>query len=193
MDIKKFIAVSIVAFSFAASPLSVLASDSTPSASVLPYVKLRNSEIRQARENINNDVNGDKQTFRASVSAAQEEFRANMAKVHGERLNRRFAFYAARLNNILARIQSRIDKEKVAGKDVTTAQSDLDSAKAKLTQAIKDGNAAVTAFENITPQNWQAQKADAKAAMALAQKARQEFIDARRLMVDAVQTLAQLN
>jgi hypothetical protein len=107
-------------------------------------------------------------------------------------LERRFGFYARRLTNIADRIQSRIDKVKATGKDTTAAQAKLDSARQALTQATTDGQAAIAALRAITPAPWAQQKDAFMAAKDLAKKARQEFVDARKLMVQAVQLLAQL-
>jgi hypothetical protein len=169
-------------------------------------VQIRNQEIRENNEQFREDVRDAKMNAtapgsmrgvvkelnedrRASNSAVRQTYRSERAKLHGERIDRRFSWYAERLQNIAERIQSRIDKEKADGKDVTKAQASLDAAKATLTQAIADGKTAVTMFEAIDVAKWDVQQPQVKAAIDQANKARSEFITARQQELDAVKAL----
>jgi hypothetical protein len=164
------VGISFTACMILANSSLVLAVDSTPTASP--------STLKIMRQEIQTDRKENRETVRT-----------NVAHRHASRLERRFGFYVTRLTKIADRIQSRIDKEKTEGKDVSSAQTNLDSARTKLTQAQVDGTKAVAAFNAITPEDWDQQKADVQAAKDLAKNARQEFVDARKLMVDAVQAL----
>lgn len=125
----------------------------------------------------------------ASNSATRQLYRSERAQNHGERIERRFAFYAQRLTNIATRIQSRIDTEKAAGKDTTAAQSALDKAKTLLTQAVADGKQAVTMFQSISVAVWSTQAPEIKAAIEQANKARTGFVQARLSLIDATTSL----
>lgn len=129
---------------------------------------------------------------KTAVQTARQEFRTNKAGEHGSRLENRFAFYAQRLNNIIARTQRHIDAKKNDGKDVTNAQSKLDNAKQVLATAISDGQKAVALFQAINVDTWDVQQPEIKAAIEQANKARKGFVEARRLLIEIVQLLRQL-
>ena len=130
--------------------------------------------------------------FRNTVKTIRQTMRSERNKIHAATLQKNFGLYALRLNNIASRIQSAIDKRKAAGKDTTAAQTQLDTAKTTLTQAIADGQKAVDMFNAITVDKWDIQKPEIKAAIAQAQLARKEFVTARTQMVQAVKLLRQV-
>lgn len=125
----------------------------------------------------------------ASNSAARQLYRSERAQVHGERLDLRFHFYAERLTNIATRIQTRIDTEKAAGKDVAAAQAALEKAKTLIATAVADGKTAVSLFQNISVSVWSTQAPEVKAAIEQANKARGEFVQARLSLIDATASL----
>lgn len=179
---------------------------STASVSALTPVQIRNEEMRenneQFRENVRNAVGtatapgtlrGEVRELNrervASNAAVRQTYRSERAKLHGERLERRFSWYAERLQDIAKRIQSRIDALKADGKDVNSAQTSLDLANATLTQAIADGKKAVEMFQAITISTWDVQQPEIKAAIDQANTARKGFASARQQELDAVKAL----
>lgn len=133
-----------------------------------------------------------RQETKTAVQTARQEFRVNKASEHGSRLEKRFAFYAQRLNNIIARIQRHIDAKKNDGKDVSNVQSKLDNAKQVLATAVSDGQKAVALFKAINVDTWDVQRPEIKAAIEQANKARKGFVETRRLLIEVVQLLRQL-
>lgn len=133
-----------------------------------------------------------RQGMKKEVATIRQTIRTERNKIHADRLQVRFGFYADRLNNIAARIQILITKDQTAGKNVTKAQAQLDAGKATLTQAIADGQQAVSMFNSISVATWNVQQPEIKAAIAQAQKARKEFVTARQSMVSAVSILKTL-
>ncbi len=125
----------------------------------------------------------------ASNSAARQLYRSERAQNHGERIEKRFAFYEERLRNIAARIQIRITTEKTAGKDTSAAQAALDKANTLLTQAVADGKLAVGMFQNISVAVWSTQAPEVKAAIEQANKARSGFVQVRLALIDATSAL----
>lgn len=127
--------------------------------------------------------------FRTAVKTIKQTIRTEKGKLHAATLQKNFGIYALRLNNIAARIQSAIDKSKAAGKDTTKAQAQLDTAKTTLAQAIADGQKAVDMFNAVTTASWNTQLPEIKAAIAEANMARKEFVQARIQMVQTVKLL----
>lgn len=157
----------------------------TPTPTARPRVELR-EDIKKSREEFKEKVKTEKEELKTEVKEARETFRSERAKVHADRLEKRFAEYNTRLTNIAARIQKNIDAKKAAGKDVSSAQTKLDAAKATLAQAVTDGATAVSMFRAITVSTWNVQLPEVKAAIEAANKARLEFVNARKGMIDAV-------
>jgi hypothetical protein len=149
---------------------------STTATSPAPTPSLRPGQIM--RQDLKNDIGTMRQTIRS-----------DRAKIHADRLARRFSFYTQRLTNIATRIQTNIDNQKAAGKDVTSAQTQLTTAKATLASATADGNTAVSMFNAITVEKWDQQQPQIKAAITQAQKARSEFVQARQQLIAVVQLL----
>jgi len=133
-----------------------------------------------------------RQEMHQEIKTMRGDIRSDRAKIHSDRLKNHFAFYATRLTNIDTRIQSLIDKKKAAGKNTDTAQTQLNTSKNTLAQAIADGNKAVDMFNTIPANTWDTQKPEVKAAITQAQLARKEFADARSQAVQAVKLLQNL-
>lgn len=169
-------------------------------------IQIRNQNIKENNESFREDVREAKTTAtapgsmrgvvkelnedrRASNSAVRQTYRSERAKLHGERIEKRFSWYAERLGNIATRVQARIDKEKTEGKDVAKAQTSLDTAKVTLAQAVADGKTAVTMFQAIDVAKWDVQQPQVKAAIAQANKARVGFVTTRQQLMDAVKAL----
>lgn len=176
----------------------------SPAAEKVEKIKAANEEFRTTRQTAADDLRMKKasgagefketmedarKTRMATISAARQLYRTERAQNHGERIERRFAFYAQRLTNIATRIQTRIDTQKAAGKDTATAQAALDKAKTLLTQAVADGKQAVTMFQNISVAVWSTQTPEVKAAIEQANKARTGFVQVRLSLIDATAAL----
>src|SRR5258708_34561280 len=123
MTLKKtvFGAISVgVLLASAVGPVFALDASPSPSPTLRPGQVIRQEE-------------------RKEVKTIHEDMRTDRAKVHAARLKSHFAFYAMRLTNIDTRIQSLIDKKHTAGKNTDAAQTQLNTAKATLAQAVIDG------------------------------------------------------
>ncbi|MEP7167318.1 MAG: hypothetical protein ABI758_05035 [Candidatus Woesebacteria bacterium] len=180
-----FLAVVSAFAVFTVSTGIVLATDTSPRP-----VQIRTQEIKDARKDIRTGNQNERKELRASISASRQTFRSERAKMHAKRLETHFNWYTERLGNIADRIQTRIDKEKTEGKNVTSAQTALDQAKTQLTVAISDGQKAVDLFAAITVSTWDVQKPEVKTAIDAAQKARSEFAHVHQLLADALKALA---
>ena len=127
--------------------------------------------------------------IQAQIQEIRQEMRSNVAERHANRLERRFKFYFERFTKIITRFQTRLDLLKSDGKDVTSIQTKLDSAKTKLSEAKIKGEAAVAAFRAIDPAKFSEQKAEALVARDLAKSARVLFQDTHKLLKDALKDL----
>lgn len=123
----------------------------------------------------------------------RQNLRSSVAENHANRLERRFGFYFARLGNIIARFQRRLDALKTAGKDTTAVQAKLDAAKSKLAEAKAKGAEAIAAFKAIDPAKFSEQRAEAFAARDLATAARKLFVETHTLLKEALRLLKTIS
>lgn len=179
---------SFAPVTFAVDATATITATATPR----PREVLR-EEIKKTRDDFKTKVKTEKEELKTEIKTDRETFRSERAKTHADRIEKRFAEYNTRLTNIATRIQKNIDAKKAAGKDVTSAQTQLTSAKATLAQAVTDGATAVAMFRAITVSTWNVQLPEVKAAIDAANKARLEFVAARKGMVDTVVILKAIN
>lgn len=175
------IAAALVVATLALAPVSALAQSPLP---------VRERAAQRAEE------------IKANVQARQDERQENRQERrdvrfenHANRLETRFSNYSERLNTLLDKIQARLNEMEQNFPDssaIDTAQSKLDAASAKLAEAEQASDSSIAAFKAIDPAKYEEQKAQALAARDNAQKARQAYADALRLMKEAVQSLKQV-
>lgn len=149
-------------------------------------------QFKEDRREIRQDIKNNRKEIRADRKENRQARRDLRAQKHGERLEARFGHYYTRLTAIATKIQERINKLKGEGRDITTAQTKLDEAKAKLESAKSLGAEAVAAFKAIDPAKYQEQRAAALAARDKAKQARQAFQDAHKLLKEAVKIIKAL-
>lgn len=149
-----------------------------------PRIELREQVKEEARE-VKEQRQEDRQEVRQQVQSQVQVMRSDAARLHANRLNNRFQFYYQRLMGIVARIQARIDEGVNSGKDESTAQATLDSAKAKLAEAKQLGDQSVSSFEAIDPAKFSEQRDDALAARDVANQSREAFKLALSLLKQA--------
>lgn len=186
------IAATLMVASLAALPVlaedtTVATATATPAPTLRPALKIKEDALK-----LRQDLKTNKAELKEDVKTMVGTLRTDHAKLHADRLERRFNFYFTRLSNIATRIQTNIDKTKAAGKNVAAVQTQLDTANTTLNQAKTDGASAVSMFRSIPVGSWDLQKPDVKAAIAQAQKARGEFVTARKQLVDVVTALKKL-
>lgn len=175
------IATALVVTTLALMPATALAQSPLP---VRERSELRAEEIR---------ANG--QARQEERQENRQERRDERFENHAKRLETRFSNYSERLNALLDKIQARLNEMEQKFPDssaIDSAQVKLDAASAKLAEAEKAGNAAVAGFKAIDPAKYEEQKAQVLVARDNAQKARQAYADALRLMKEAVQSLKQV-
>jgi uncharacterized small protein (DUF1192 family) len=82
------------------------------------------------------------------------------------------------MNAISARLQTRIDEAKAAGKDTSAMQTLMTDRASKLTDATTQANNAIAAVVSLTPDGYPANKTTLKSAKNLLQTARQDLVKA---------------
>jgi hypothetical protein len=139
------------------------------------------------------EIRGERMEDRQEAKDKMQEMRSTVAENHANRLSRRFAFYHARLSNIIMRFEKRLDVLKADGKDVSTVSTKLAAVKAKLAEAKAKGDEAVSAFKAIDPAKFSEQKTEALAARDLANAARKLFMETHTLLKDALKSLKAIS
>lgn len=129
---------------------------------------------------------------RENIQEKRQEVRAHVAEVHAKRLEKRFEVYGKRLESIIERLQARIDILQTNGKDTTAAQAKLDEAESALTQAKTKANSAVSTFESVDPDQYEAQRSLALQAADIAKEAREDFQEVQSLLKEVVALLKAL-
>lgn len=109
-----------------------------------------------------------------------QETRGNVAALHASRLAKRFDFYYARFESIIARLEARVEILKNEGKDTTKVAAQIQVAQKTLESAKDKGDRAVAAFDGIDPARFSEQKAQAFIARDLAKEARELYARAHR-------------
>lgn len=139
------------------------------------------------------EIRQDRMEDRQEAKDKMQETRSTVAENHANRLERRFAFYYARLSNIIMRFEKRLDILKADGKDIATVSAKLTEVKAKLESAKAKGVEAVAAFKAIDPARFSEQKTEALAARDLANSARKLFMETHTLLKDALKSLKAIS
>lgn len=140
------------------------------------------------------EIRQEQKGVREEVKEKMEEFRSKVAENHANRLERRFKFYANRLNNIIARFQTRLDiLSKDEKKNTTDAKAKLDATSALLVKAIAAGENAVKAFRAIDPTKFSEQKTARIAAQSLAKDALKLFKDTNDALKLALKALKAIS
>lgn len=121
-----------------------------------------------------------------------QQLYSDIAQNHANRLEHRFDFYFTRLDNIITRLERRLNTLQAQGKNVTPIQVKLDAAKTKLTEAKTKGAEAIAAFKAIVPAKFSEQKTGARTARDQAQIARKLFVDTQQLLQEAVRALKEI-
>lgn len=153
------------------------------------HAREMDTSVKELREEYKTDVQNLREEKKASIGAIRQTYRSERAKMHGDRITEHFAEYEKRLNEIAAKIETRIAKMKTDGKDVTSAQTQLTKAKETIALAVTQGKDAVQLFSTIQIVVWDTQKTEVKAAVEKAQLARESFVRAKKQLTDVVQTL----
>jgi len=192
---------SIAFLLVALSSTVALAQEASPTPATRGDQVQQNSEARQAareerrleiEENVE-ERQENRQELRAEIEANVEERqenrqerRADIAGRHADRLENRFGFYEGRLNALIAKLQTRLVTLSNSGVDTAEAQAKLNEALTTLSKAVETGDAAISAFNAIQPDEFEAQKTQAQAARDLAVEAREGFKSTVALMREAV-------
>lgn len=158
----------------------------------LTPLKEAREQMQERREEIREQIKDKREDLKATVSAKRQEFRSEVAAMHANRLDNRFGFYHRRLNTVIEKMQTRINKLKENGKDVTAAQTKLDEAKAKLAEANKYSMDSIAKFRSIDPAKYAEQKAIALEARDLAAKGREAFVATTKLLKECLELLKAL-
>jgi len=140
--------------------------------------------IQQKMENVKERVQNRVETRQVKRDERTER--------HAVRLQERFDNYYERLNKIIEKVQTRLTNLSADGKDVSASQSKLDEAKSKLTLAKTLADESVALFNSIEADKFETQKTIIQSAKDKANEARKVFIEAHRLIKDAVK-LGKIN
>ncbi len=133
----------------------------------------------------------DEQAAQNNSQQQQVQARQRILTVHTERLQRRFSFYDERLTAIGEKLQIRLQEMAADGIEVDEAQATLQRAFEALDAAGQNTETAIQAFEEIDPEQYQAQRQMALAARDVALEAHNQYQQALQLMIQAAQTAAQ--
>jgi chromosome segregation ATPase len=149
----------------------------------------RRSEKAAEIQEIRTERKENRQEKREEVKENIEAKRSEIAENHANRLEKRFTAYSTRLSNIIIRFQERLAKLKSEGKSVSSIETELQAAKAKLESAKSKGVEAIAAFRAIDPTSIADQKAALMAARDLANSARKLFEEAHTSLKSALKSL----
>ncbi len=152
-------------------------------------VTTRRSEKAAEIQEIRTERKENRQEKREEVKENIEAKRSEIAENHANRLEKRFTAYSTRLSNIIIRFQERLAKLKAEGKSVSSIETELQAAKAKLESAKSKGVEAIAAFRAIDPTSIADQKAALMAARDLANSARKLFEEAHTSLKSALKSL----
>lgn len=150
---------------------------------------------RKTREQIEaykNEMNAEKIQNREEIQVKntervelRQEKRSDVAEKHALRLEERFALYYQRLSDLEAKIRARLVIMTKEGKDVSASEAKLEEAKKMLEEAKMTGDQAVAGFKTINPDTYEEQRVQVMAARDLAEKAREQYKMAVKLMKEA--------
>lgn len=127
------------------------------------------------------------------IQENHQQIRANIASHHADRLERRFAFYHSRLLRLLNKISRRAQIMADDGKDTADAMQTIGQTASALDQAKDKGAEAITLFQSIDPDTYEAQKDIVLQARDLAQEARDSFFHTLQSLKQIISALRQIN
>lgn len=177
----------------------IILTSSASRASAFSWTNLGSRESRTAsRAAVRQTVQESRDTMLEAREALRSEWQAGsleaMQKIgalHAIRLERRFAFYYARLKDILGRMDLRITalEGELGTAKLAKARSLWTAAGVKLEEAKTLGSAAVADFRSIEGTDLKSQRSEVFAARDDSRLALTAFKDATKLMKDAAQEL----
>lgn len=120
----------------------------------------------------------------AQQTQKQTQARAQMLNQHAMRIQKRYTFYYQRLTSISEKIETRLEKLAEEGKDVTQGQERLADALKLLEQAMEKAETAQEGFNNVEPEDYQAQR-------RIALQARDDALQAQALFMQTLLEMRQ--
>lgn len=168
----------------AALPSSAFAfgNDKWTASTLKDRVEDRRDNLEERREQFKENLNEKKEMF----AEKQQEVRENVARRHSARLSRRFGFYYEKFSKLIAKVTKRFEKLSSEGKDMTAPLAKLAEAKTVLEEAKVLADKAVSGFDAINAEEYQAQRDQALAARDFAQSAREKFKSVLALIRESV-------
>jgi hypothetical protein len=134
----------------------------------------------------------DPETLRADVKSIVTDYRVYLLTVPKVQLvigaDTELAA-AAKLDEVAARLQGKIDEAAAAGKDVTTAQGHLDEMKAKIAEVRSSAGDVADSVLQLVPQDYPENKPALESAHASLKAGRAAVHDARQLARQVVSDL----
>lgn len=127
------------------------------------------------------DADGDIATLRADVQSIVKAYRIfalYMPQVNIMAHADRILALIDEMNAISAKLQTRIDEAKAAGKDTSSMQSLMTDRATKLTGATTQANSAIAAVVPLTPDGYPGNKTTMQSAQKMLQTARQDLVQA---------------
>lgn len=155
--------------------------------------KMREATSSDVRREIKKDARNErkeiKEERKGSVNAMKEKVKV-LARQHVETIGRRFDVAIKQFENLAARIQSRIDKLKSAGIDISGAELAINTAKIAIVQAKTDAQALADLVAQVNSTS------DAKALRAqietAVKKVNESIKSAHKALETASKTLFKL-
>lgn len=201
MHIAKYISYSAAGLAMALAPLfpafAQTAADGQATTSALNrrgIIEQQKERLQERGAAIRENVQQKREQVREQVQQKREQVRERLAEKrkqlirdHFKRMMKRFDAALERLKKIGERIQSRIDKAKANGKDVASAQTALDRAKASWQEAKSAVDDIKGKLESVLSADDP--KAAFKDVQNLIEAARDKIKAAHAAMVDAITAL----
>ncbi len=143
---------------------------------------------KQERKENKEERKDDRKENREERKEDRQENREERLENVADRVEKRFAMHEEKLGAWIARAEKHVSELKAKGKDTTTAEKAIATAKTSLANAVTLGKESVVKLRAITPEAWKAQKTEVKAAREAAYKAQRAFTevlkDIRQILVE---------
>lgn len=146
-DMFKNIAITAITISTLLSPSMAIASDESEN---------RSTEVQEKRAEIRSNIEEKREEIKNKVEAKKEEIKLKFVEKRTETANKvieRQAKHADNLDNIIQRVQARIEILKTEGKDTAAAQTELDKAKSTLAEVLISITTSTDILNSITTDN----------------------------------------
>ncbi len=143
----KNIAITAITISTLLSPSMAIASDESEN---------RSTEVQEKRAEIRSNIEEKREEIKNKVEAKKEEIKLKFVEKRTETANKvieRQAKHADNLDNIIQRVQARIEILKTEGKDTAAAQTELDKAKSTLAEVLISITTSTDILNSITTDN----------------------------------------